>query len=172
MESSIENFDGVADSANNENGNLISSYSHLQNVMGQRSYILPPTSEWYHCATFMVYLVKIKDFNLTSGSIAKTHFDSPSQGFQALKSHQFGTNIKNNNNNNVSLTSGHPNMNLIKSKTKSLSDSFHFDLQSRENNENHNDENYMHHQMNGEIIMEVDKKSMTFSTEQVQCECD
>lgn len=46
MESSIENFDSVADSANNnENGNLISNYSHLQNIMGQRSYILPPSSE-------------------------------------------------------------------------------------------------------------------------------
>lgn len=44
MESSIENYDSVADSANSENGNMISNYSHLQNVMSQRSY-LPPTSE-------------------------------------------------------------------------------------------------------------------------------
>jgi hypothetical protein len=44
METSIDNYDSVADSANSENGNMIASYSHLQNVMGQRSY-LPPTSE-------------------------------------------------------------------------------------------------------------------------------
>lgn len=111
-----------------------------------------------------------KKISIFPGSLAKSHFDSPSQGFQALKAHQFGSNIKNNNNNNVSLASVHPNMNLIKSKSKILGESFHFDSQSRENNENHNDENYMHHQMSGEVIMEVDKKSMTFSTEQVQCE--
>lgn len=43
MESAIvDNYDSVTDSANNnENGNMISNYSHLQNVMVQRSYLSP-----------------------------------------------------------------------------------------------------------------------------------
>lgn len=116
--------------------------------------------------------LKIYNFcvNIFTGSLAKPQFDPPSSGFaQALKTNHFASNIKNNNNNNVNSSLSHLNMNLIKSKIKSQHDSFHYDSQSRENNENHNDENYMHH-MNGEINMEVDKKSMTFSTEQVQCE--
>jgi hypothetical protein len=83
---------------------------------------------------------------------------------QALKAHQFSSNIKNNNS-NIS----HINMNHMKPKSKNIHENY-YDTQSGENNENHNDENYLQQINNGEISMEVDKKYMSFSAEQVQCE--
>lgn len=58
----------------------------------------------------------------------------------------------------------------MKNKPKML-DTYSYEPQIGENNENHNDENYMQ-QISGEINMEVDKKYMSFSAEQVQCICE
>lgn len=52
--------------------------------------------------------------------------------------------------------------------------SYHSNPYIHENNENHNDENFLQPSIGsgGEISMEVNKKYLSFSSEQVLCMCE
>lgn len=64
-------------------------------------------------------------------------------------------------------------MNSSKAKIDSTSNYNHFSS-FNENNENHNDENFLQPSIGngGEINMEVNKKYLTFTPDQVQCMCE
>lgn len=89
-----------------------------------------------------------------------------------FKNHQPFTSFKSNQ---LQLNQSHENINLGVSKGKiDPNDGYNSYHSLHENNENQNDENYLQPSIGsgGEINMEVNKKYLSFSPEQVLCMCE
>lgn len=161
--SPLASLDSLEGSISESEKPLMNSYVHM-NMSGQQNGIyklnsskLPPQVSSTFSATF---------FSKSDSSSKRVALDNSC----SFKSHQPFTSFKGN------LQVTHSSSNNLNSSKRKLdpNDSYSSYNSHHENNENQNDENFLQPSLGagGEINMEVNKKYLSFSTEQVLCMCE